>query len=72
MDKKYYYFVAKIQKDAAIVLYSGTLKTSDDDFPLMYIRKSLAEQENVPQNRIIISFYKEITESNYKAYNNEQ
>lgn len=39
--KKYYYFVATVQTDAGIELYSGTYETSDDDFPLIYIRKLL-------------------------------
>ena len=72
MDKKYYYFVVTVQTDAGIGLYGGTLETSDDDFPLMYIRKHMAKQLNVPTKRIVISFYKETTETNYKAYNNEQ
>ena len=45
---------------------------SDDDFPLMYIRKRIAKQLNVPTKRVVITFYNEITETNYKAYNNEQ
>lgn len=70
--KKYYYFVATVQTDAGIELYSGTYETSDDDFPLMYIRKYITKQLNVPTKRVIISFYNEITEANYKAYNDEK
>lgn len=72
MDKKYYYFVAKVQTNTAINEVCSTWETTNDDFPLMYIRKYLAEHENVPRKRVVISFYKEITETNYKAYNNEQ
>lgn len=67
---KYYYFVATVHTDTDISLYSGTWETSDDDFPLMYIRKRIAKQLNVPTKRVVITFYNEITETNYKAYNN--
>ena len=69
---KYYYFVATVRTDTDISLYCGTWETSDDDFPLMYIRKGIAKQLNVPTKRVVITFYNEITETNYKAYNNEQ
>lgn len=69
---KYYYFVASVDTDTDISLYCGTWETSDDDFPLMYIRKRIAKQLNVPTKRVVITFYNEITETNYKAYNNEQ
>lgn len=69
---KYYYFVATVHTDTDISLYCGTWETSDDDFPLMYIRKRIAKQLNVPTKRVVITFYNEITETNYKAYNNEQ
>lgn len=72
MNKKYYYFVATIDIGTAISLYSGTCETSDDDFPLMYTRKRIAKQLNVPTKKVVISFYNEITKTNYKAYNNEQ
>lgn len=71
MDKKYYYFVAQVQTYNGINLLASTWGTTSDDFPLMYIRKRLAEQENVPRSQVVISFYKEITENNYKAYNPE-
>jgi hypothetical protein len=45
---KYYYFVATVHTDTDISLYCGTWETSDDDFPLMYIRKRIAKQLNVP------------------------
>lgn len=69
---KYYYFVTTVHTDTDISLYCGTWETSDDDFPLMYIRKRIAKQLNVPTKRVVITFYNEITETNYKAYNNEQ
>ena len=69
---KYYYFVAHVDTGTGICLYCGACKTSDDDFPLMYTRKRIAKQLNVPVERVVITFYNEITETNYKAYNNEQ
>lgn len=69
---KYYYFVAPVDTGTGICLYCGTCETSDGDFPLMYTRKRIAKQLNVPTERIVITFYNEITETSYKAYNNEQ
>ena len=71
MKKKYYYYVATVVQSGSTSYIKGTTCTTKDDFPLSDIEYYIAKHhKNFIQN-IAITFYKEITESNYKSYNNE-
>ena len=72
IKKKYYYYVAILSKGRDIIHIKGTYGTTKDDFPLREVEKHILKDFVIPTDSIVITFYKEITEDNYKAYNNEQ
>ena len=72
MKKKYYYYVAILSKGKALIHVKGTYNTITNDFPIQEVEKHVLENFTIPVDSIVISFYKEITEENYKSYNNEQ
>lgn len=69
---KYYYYVAQVLIGKSMGYTRDAIKTETNDFPLLEIENSLSEYYSVSSNDVIITFYKEITEGTYKAYNNEQ
>lgn len=71
MKKRYYYYVAMLLRGSGIIYVKGTYGTTKNDFPLQEVENHILENFKMPI-RVIISFYKEITEENYKSYNNEQ
>lgn len=71
MKKKYYYYVAVVIKDG-MAYARGTVSTAMDDFPLINIENYIMKDYKVSKANVIVTFYKEITEDTYKAYNNEQ
>ena len=71
MKKKYYYYVAILLRGNDIIHVKGTYNTTKDDFPICEVERHVLKNFKMPI-RIIISFYKEITEENYKSYNNAQ
>ena len=72
MKKKYYYYVAILSKGKGLIHVKGTYNTTKNDFPIQEVEKHVLENFTIPVDGIVISFYKEITEENYKSYNNEQ
>lgn len=72
MNKKYYYYVAILLRGKDMVHVKGTYNTTKDDFPLREVENHILENCRFIIDSIVISFYKEITEENYKSYNNEQ
>lgn len=72
MKKKYYYYVAVVTKNGSIAYARGTVSTAMDDFPLIDIENYNMKKYIVLRANVIITFYKEITEDTYKAYNNEK
>lgn len=72
IKKKYYYYVAVLSKGRDIIHIKGTYGTTKDDFPLREVENHILKDLVIPTDSIVIAFYKEITEDNYKAYNNEQ
>ena len=72
MNKKYYYYVAIISKSDKVSYTRGTVKTETNDFPLLETENKLSEHYSISPNDAVVTFYKEITENTYKAYNNEQ
>lgn len=73
---KYYYYTAIIlvENDHVInkINESSTISTLFEDFPIRATLKSIAERYGISIQNVIITFYKQITESNFKAYNYEQ
>lgn len=72
MKKKYYYFVAILSRGSDIIHVKGTYNTTTNDFPIQEVENHILENCTFTIDSIVISFYKEITEENYKSYNNEQ
>lgn len=72
MKKKYYYYVATVVQNGSTSYIKGTTYTTKDDFPLSDIEYYIAKRYKKFIQNIVITFYKEITEDTYKAYNNEQ
>ncbi len=72
MNIKYYYYVATIWSNTGLLSTKGMIRTKEyDDFPLRFLEDYLANIHRTSRKYIIITFYKEITEENYKSYNNE-
>ena len=71
MKKKYYYYVATVVHNGSTSYIKGTTCTTKDDFPLSDIEYYIVKYHKKFIQNIVIIFYKEITESNYKSYNNE-
>lgn len=71
IKEKYYYYVAILSKGRDIIHIKGTYGTTKDDFPLREVEKHILEDFVIPTDRIVITFYKEITKENYESYNNE-
>lgn len=75
---KYYYYTATIlvkDKDnyvTDITYISGAISTLFEDFPIRATLKTIAERYGISIQNVIITFYKQITESNFKAYHYEQ
>lgn len=69
---KYYYYVAIITKSGNVLYTHGIVKTKFNDFPLLETENKLSKNHSITPRDIVIIFYKEITEENYKSYNNEQ
>lgn len=73
---KYYYYTARILvKDnyATNITYeSGAISTYLDDFPIRGTLKTIAERNKTSTHNVMITYFKQITESNFKAYNDEQ
>ena len=69
---KYYYYVAIITKSDNVFYTHGIVKTVLNDFPLLETENTLSKNNSITPKDIVITFYKEITEENYKSYNNEQ
>ncbi len=72
MKVKYYYYVVAITQGNSVIYIKGTLNTIKDDFPLRGVQDYIVEHYKKSIKNIAIIFYKEITEDNYKTYNNEQ
>lgn len=72
VKKRYYYYVAILSRGRDIIHIKGTYNTTKNDFPIQEVEKHVLENFTMPVDSIVISFYKEITEENYKSYNNEQ
>ena len=71
MNEKYYYYVAILVRGKDVIQVNGTYSTAKDDFPLREVENYVSNEFKMPIN-VTITFYKEITEENYKSYNNEQ
>ena len=69
MKKKYYYYVVTVVQSGSTSYIKGTTCATKDDFPLLDIEYYIAKRHELLQN-IIITFYKEKKEDNYKVYNN--
>ena len=65
------YYVATVVQSGSTSYIKGTTYTTKDDFPLSDIEYYIAKYHKKFIQNIAITFYKEITESNYKSYNNE-
>lgn len=72
MKKKYYYYVVTVVQNGGTSYIKGTTYTTKNDFPLSDIEYYIAKHYKKLLQNIVITFYKEITEENYKSYNNEQ
>lgn len=70
MNEKYYYYVAILLRGKDMIHVKGTYSTTKDDFPLREVENYISNEFKMPIN-VTITFYKEITEENYKSYNNE-
>ena len=70
MNEKYYYYVAILLRGKDMIQVKGTYSTAKDDFPLREVENYVSNEFKMPIN-VTITFYKEITEDNYKSYNNE-
>lgn len=70
MNEKYYYYVAILLRSKDMIQVKGTYSTAKDDFPLREVENYVSNEFKMPIN-VTITFYKEITEENYKTYNNE-
>lgn len=72
----YYYYVAAIcLNNAPMIITRGTVNTASDDFPIKATEEMLVEyykNRNVTRKDIVITFYKQITELNDKAYHYKQ
>ncbi len=64
---KYYYYVALITKSGTVFYTNGNVKTTFNDFPLLETKNKLAENHSITPGDIVITFYNEITEENYKT-----
>lgn len=71
MKKKYYYYVALLTNGNNTIYVKGTYETTKDDFPLLEVENYILKEFKMSIN-VTIAFYKEITEENYKSYNNAQ
>lgn len=73
---KYYYYTATVLvKDnyATNITYeSGAIRTHFDDFPIRDTLKMIAELYGISTKNVMITYFKQITESNFKAYRHEQ
>ena len=70
MKEKYYYYVAILLRGKDMIHVKGTYSTAKDDFPLREVENYISNEFKMPIN-VTITFYKEITEENYKSCNNE-
>lgn len=69
--EKVFYYVAILSRKGDIIKVEGTYNTTKEDFPIQEVKKHVLKKFK-RLTRVICTFYKEITEDIYKAYNNEQ
>ena len=66
--EKYYYYVATIFDDSPSSVISGVFLTEDEHFPLAKQMRFLAEQRGISPRKIVISFFAEVSETEYNDY----
>ena len=66
--KKCYYYVATIFDDSPSSVISGVFLTEDEHFPVAKQMQFLAEQRGISPRKVAITFFAEVSETEYDDY----
>ena len=66
--KKCYYYVATIFDSNPSSVIDGVLSTKDEHFPVTEQMRFLAEQRGISPTDVVITFFAEVSETEYDNY----
>lgn len=65
---KYYYYVATIFDDSPSSVVSGVFFAEDDCFPIAKQMRFIAEQKGISPRKVVITFFAEVSKTEYDDY----
>lgn len=65
---KCYYYVAIIFEDTPSSVISGVFFTEDEHFPIAKQMQFLTEQRGISPRKVVITFFAEVSETEYNDY----